>query len=192
MFDRGYVEGGIIKPTPLGFAVIKVLQDHYPILIQSEMTRELEEKMEKIKSERKDIDHEILLIKKELKNLLTQFHQKESEIGISLYQNLQSTEETKTVVIGKCKKCNKGELRIIKSRKTGKRFIACSSYFDKSIRCSVTFPIPASGKIVPTKKICEFDGLPIIEWHRGRKKQQMCISPDCPSKKKGDTNKNES
>ena len=187
LFERGYVEGGIIKPTPLGFAVINVLQDHYPILIKSEMTRKLEEKMETVQNEGKDIDLEILSIKKELKNLLTQFHQKESEIGLSLYQNLQSTDESKTIVIGKCKQCNKGELRIIKSRKTGKRFIACSSYFDKSIKCTVTFPIPASGKIEPTNKICEFDGLPIIEWQRGKKKQQMCVSPDCLSKKKGDT-----
>ncbi|MCG3216607.1 MAG: DNA topoisomerase I [Candidatus Heimdallarchaeota archaeon] len=187
LFDRGYVQGHVIQPTPLGFAVVDVLQDHYPVLIRAEMTRELENIMESVQNKKMEIEEVVLSIKKELKSLLTQFHKKENEIGLSLYQNLQQSEESKIIVIGKCHQCKVGELRIIKSRKTGKRFIACSSYFDKSIKCNVTFPIPATGTIKPTNKLCKHDNLPIIEWQKGRKKQFMCVSPDCPSKKKGKT-----
>ncbi|MCG3220364.1 MAG: DNA topoisomerase I [Candidatus Heimdallarchaeota archaeon] len=186
LFARGYIEGSIIKATPLGFAVVSVLQEQYPVLVKSEMTRNLEEIMETVQDQEKDIDKIILSIKKELKTMLISFHTKELEIGSSLYKNLKKSEESKIIVLGKCTECKKGNLRIIKSKKTGKRFIACSSYFDKAIKCSATYPLPSTGIIKATSQKCSFDGLPIIEWRKGKLKQIMCISPECPSKKKGD------
>ena len=186
LFTRGYIEGSTINATPLGTAVVNVLQEQYPVLVKSEMTRNLEEIMETVQDQKKDIDQILLSIKKELKTMLISFHTNELEIGSSLYKNLRKSEETETTVLGKCHECRKGDLRVIKSRKTGKRFIACSSYFDKAIMCSVTFPLPSTGTIKPTNQSCSFDGLPMIEWRKGKLKQTMCISPDCKSKKKED------
>ena len=186
LFDRGYMEGKEINPTPLGVAVVNVLQEQYPILVKSEMTRNLEQIMDDVQNGTKDIQNTVFAVKKELKELLDLFHQKETEIGLALYKNLQLTEKSDIIVLGECQQCKKGELRIIRSKKTGKRFVACSSYFDKSIGCNATYPIPNTGTIKPTKKVCIHDNLPIIEWQRGRKKITMCISPDCPSKKEGE------
>ncbi len=186
LFAREYIEGSIIKATPLGFAVVNVLQEQYPVLVKSEMTRNLEEIMENVQDQGIDIDKIILSIKKELKTMLVSFHAKELKIGSSLYKNLRKSEESEIIVLGKCTQCKKGNLRIIKSKKTGKRFIACSSYFDKAIKCGATYPLPSTGNIKATGQKCSFDGLPIIEWRKGKLKKIMCISPDCPSKKKGD------
>ena len=186
LFARGYVEGHVINATPLGTAVVSVLQEQYPVLVKSEMTRNLEDIMEEVQNQEKDIDHIILSIKKDLNTMLVSFHEKELEIGSSLYKNLQKSEENEIIILGKCSKCKKGNLRIIKSKKTGKRFIACSAYFDKAIKCNATYPLPSSGNIKPTNEKCPHDDLPIIEWRKGRLKQTMCISPECPSKKKGD------
>jgi len=188
LFDRGYIGGKEIMPTPLGISVVNVLQEQYPILVKSEMTRNLEQIMEDVQTENKDIQGTILFIKRELKDLLELFHQKETEIGLALYKNLQLSEKSDIIVLGECKQCKKGELRIIRSRKTRKRFVACSSYFDKDIICNVTYPVPNTGTIKSTKKTCIHDGLPIIEWQKGRRKVSMCISPDCPSKKEGEKN----
>ena len=144
--------------------------------------------MDDVETRKTNIDSTIFTIKKELKDLLILFHQKEEEIGKSLYENLQLSEKTEQVILGKCQKCKIGDLRIIKSRKTGKRFISCSAYFDKNIKCTATYPLPTTGNIKPTTKKCPHDNLPIIEWQRGRKKYQMCISPECPSKKEGEKN----
>jgi DNA topoisomerase-1 len=186
LFNRGYIEGAVINATPLGLAVVNVLQEQYPVLVKSEMTRNLEEIMESVQDQKKDIDKIVLSIKKELKEMLVSFHAKELEIGASLYKNLKKSEESEVIVLGKCTECKKGDLRIIKSRKTGKRFVACSSYFDKTIKCNVTFPLPGTGNIKATGQKCSFDGLPLIEWRKGRSKQIMCVSLECPSKKKGD------
>ncbi len=182
LFDRGYIEGSEIKPTPLGIAVVGVLKSHYPVLIKSDMTRELETTMEEVQEKQSDIDEILISIKKDLKDLLKLFHENETDIGISLYQNLLNLEKKDSVLIGKCSECKVGDLRIIKSKKSGKRFIACSSYFDKTINCTVTFPLPSYGTIKPTDKKCPFDGLPMIEWRTGRTKRVMCVSMDCPSK----------
>ncbi|NPD89194.1 MAG: DNA topoisomerase I [Asgard group archaeon] len=186
LFARGYIEGSIINATPLGLAVVSVLQEQYPVLVKSEMTRNLEEIMENVQDQKKDIDKIILSIKKELKEMLVSFHTKELEIGSSLYNNLKKSEGSEIIVLGKCIECKKGDLRIIRSKKTGKRFIACSSYFDKAIKCNATYPLPSTGSIKTTGQKCSFDGLPIIEWRKGKLKKIMCISPECPSKKKGD------
>jgi len=190
LFDRGYVVGKEITPTPLGVSVVDVLQEQYPILVKSEMTRNLEQIMEDVQNEDKDIQSTVLTIKKELKDLLELFNQKETEIGLALYKNLRLSEKEDVIVLGECQQCKKGKLRIIRSRKTGKRFVACSSYFDKAIVCSSTYPVPSTGNIKPTKKVCVHDNLPIIEWQKGRRKISMCISPDCPSKKEGEKNEN--
>ncbi|MHA1463659.1 MAG: DNA topoisomerase I [Candidatus Heimdallarchaeaceae archaeon] len=191
LFNRGYIEGSEIKPTPLGNAVVSVLNSHYPVLIKSEMTRELETTMEEIQKNKGDISEILISIKKDLRDMLKLFHENETEIGISLYQNLLNLERKDPVIIGKCSECKVGDLRIIKSKKSGKRFIACTSYFDKAINCTVTFPLPNYGTIKPTNKKCSFDGLPMIEWRTGRTTRIMCVSMDCPSKVniKGDKKK---
>ena len=190
LFDRGYIEGRTINSTPLGTAVVKVLKDEYPILIKSKMTRDLEIMMEKVQEEKSEVENIILKIKKELKEMLVLFHQKEEEIGLSLYKNLQRTEKTEILTIGMCLECKKGELRILKSKKTGKRFVACSSYFDKSINCTATYPLPSTGAIKPTSKKCPHDDLPLIEWRKGKLRKIMCISPECPSKKENEKDEN--
>ena len=182
LFDRGYVEGSEIKPTPLGIAVVDVLTSHYPVLIKSDMTRELETTMEEVQEKQSNIDEILISIKRDLRDSLKIFHENETDIGISLYQNLLNIEKKDPVLIGKCLECKIGDLRIIKSKKSGKRFIACSSYFDKAINCTVTFPLPNYGTIKPTDKKCPFDGLPMVEWRTGRNKRVMCVSMECPSK----------
>ncbi|MCK5409518.1 MAG: DNA topoisomerase I, partial [Candidatus Heimdallarchaeota archaeon] len=182
LFDRGYVEGSEINPTPLGIAVVDVLTSHYPVLIKSDMTRELETTMEEVQEKQSNIDEILISIKRDLRDSLKIFHENETDIGISLYQNLLNIEKKDPVLIGKCLECKIGDLRIIKSKKSGKRFIACSSYFDKAINCTVTFPLPNYGTIKPTDKKCPFDGLPMVEWRTGRNKRVMCVSMECPSK----------
>ncbi len=190
LFGRGYVVGSVIKPTPLGIAVIEVLQKHYPIIVKPDMTRNLELLMENVQEEKTSVDEAILSKKKELKDMLLEFHKKESEIGIALNMNLLTSEKKSFINLGACPECKVGELRIIHSKKTGKRFIACSSYKNSSIKCEVTYPLPPYGEINRTNKICQFDGLPLMEWKRGRKKEHVCIDFHCLSRKEVGKNGN--
>ena len=76
-------------------------------------------------------------------------------------------------------KCG-GNIRIIKSKKTGKRFLACDGY----PKCKLTWPLPQRGLIRMTKQKCKECETPMIAvYTRGRKPWILCPNPDCPSKK---------
>ncbi|TFG09593.1 DNA topoisomerase I, partial [Candidatus Heimdallarchaeota archaeon] len=70
LFDRGYIAGKEITPTPLGESVVDVLQNQYPVLVKSEMTRNLEDIMDEVENKKKNLDTTVFTIKSELKDLL--------------------------------------------------------------------------------------------------------------------------
>jgi ssDNA-binding Zn-finger/Zn-ribbon topoisomerase 1 len=88
--------------------------------------------------------------------------------------------------VGVCPLCNGGVLRIIRSKQSGKRFIGCSNY-PKS--CKASMPLPQTGIIRTTKKICDTCKWPIVlVKSKGRYVWKMCVNIHCPSKKKAVSN----
>ncbi len=82
---------------------------------------------------------------------------------------------TSKTELGLCPTCKKGQIRVMYSR-AGKRFAGCSSWPD----CTQTYPLRPRGTIEPTDKKCEHCESPMILFAN----VEMCISPDCPGKKK--------
>ncbi len=179
LFKRGYIGGGIITPTELGIAVVDVLKIHYSIIVQTKMTKKLETLMEDIKNRETNVEEEILRIKQDLFKDLKSFHDKETEIGLSLYENIRELEEHDIIILGQCPRCKTGNLRVLKSKKSGKLFVGCSSYYESDIKCELTFPVPYGTNFKPTNEICPHDNLPLIEKRNNGNKKLVCISPDC-------------
>src|SRR3989344_6233920 len=50
LFNRGYLDGKSIQATPLGMQLIESLEKYSPIIIDENLTRQLEEEMEKIQT----------------------------------------------------------------------------------------------------------------------------------------------
>jgi ssDNA-binding Zn-finger/Zn-ribbon topoisomerase 1 len=85
--------------------------------------------------------------------------------------------------VGMCPNCGTGELAIIYSRTTRKRFIGCTNYF-KGL-CNTSFPLPQHGTIKPAKSNCKACGWPtVLVWLRGKKPWNMCFNLDCSLKDK--------
>ncbi|MFX0133653.1 MAG: topoisomerase DNA-binding C4 zinc finger domain-containing protein [Candidatus Hodarchaeota archaeon] len=83
--------------------------------------------------------------------ILDIFKKKEKEIGEFLADSAIKTLREKRI-IGKCLKCGEGNLTIIRSKATKKRFIGCSNYPD----CQNSFPVSQKGKITPIRdKFCK-------------------------------------
>jgi len=179
LFDRRYIIGKSIIATPLGETVVEVLEQHYPTLIKPEMTRQLEELMDFVQQENKEIEEIVFSIKVKLFSLLKQFHRKESTIGIELYKNIGQESQQPTINLGRCPKCKKGTLRVLTAKKTGKRFIACSAYFDPKIKCDLTFPLPPYGTLTSTEKLCPYDELPLLKLQSKNRAKIFCINPEC-------------
>ena len=178
LFDRGYIKDKKISITELGLAVIKTLEKYCPEILSEELTRKFEDEMKEV--EEGKIEKEIVIedAKKTLKKILEKFKENEAKIGKELYEAVVETRNN-SYIVGKCPECGRN-LRIIKSRKTGKRFIGCEGYSDG---CRVSFPLPQYGKIELAGE-CKECGMPKIKLIRkGKRPWVFCINPDCPSKK---------
>jgi len=174
--SRNYVKGRkALEATELGYKTLDILKQYSPKIIDEELTRNFEERMEMIR-EGKEHQPEILAHAKTLlMEILTDFKAKEVEIGAQLKQTFGETRHTMQT-IGTCP-ADQGNL-ILRKGKFG-RFIACSNYPN----CTKTFPVPSDGGIEATQKTCDACQHPIILLVKsGKRPQELCINPNCPKK----------
>jgi DNA topoisomerase-1 len=142
---------------------------------------ELEGKMEEIQNgqqTRKVVLQEAIEI---LKPVTSELKEKELVIGKQLNQAIKQAWLDERMV-GRCPKCVDGQLVILRSKKTGKRFVGCTNYFEEE-KCNAVFPLPQFGTVKPLAIACEICGCPIVYiLMKGKKPWKLCINPSCPSK----------
>ena len=171
LYNRNYIKGMQIEVTELGEKIVDTLEKYCKDIVSVRLTRHFEKEMESVyegKAKREEVIEEA---KTKLIKIFKDFRKKEEKIGKEIAEAFKITEKNNNT-IGKCPECG-GELKIITSKKTGKRFVGCSNY----PKCKNSFPLPQKGKIANTKKICEC-GYPILRIGRW----QFCINPKCPKK----------
>ena len=181
LYDRKFIRGKNIEVTELGLEVVDVLVTNCPSIASPELTRTLEEKMTLIqqgKVAREDVIREVIEI---LKPITEKLKDKEQTIGKQLSQAIGKA-RLEDRVIGKCPTCKTGRLLIIRSKKTSKRFLGCTQYFEG--KCKTSFPLPQQGLIRPsgTCRNCGWSKIRILM--KGRHPWNLCFNPECPSKKK--------
>ncbi|MEM4206872.1 MAG: DNA topoisomerase I [Nitrososphaerota archaeon] len=182
LIKRGFVTSQPMEMTELGFSVIEVLEKYSPNVLSVKLTRDIEENLELIQENRKTRKEVIIECIKALKHILEEFKLKESVIGADLGAALKKLWK-KQNYIGVCPKCGTGELTVIYSRASYKRFIGCSNYRNGS--CKASFPLPQKGRIESTDKKCEHCGYPIIRlFIPGKRPWNMCVNwLQCPGRK---------
>ena len=118
-----------------------------------------------------------------LKPATEKLKENERIIGARLSQAMQKA-RLEEKIIGACPVCKNGKLVILRSRKTGKRFVGCTNYFKGT--CKTAFPLPQKGVVKPLGANCTSCGSPMIRvWMRGKRSWKLCINPECPLKKGG-------
>ncbi|HDP96349.1 MAG TPA: DNA topoisomerase I [Euryarchaeota archaeon] len=180
LYDRKFVHGSRITPTPTGVAIITALENHANMITDKKMTSHLEEDMDLIA--RGDLTKEEVIEESQamLEDIVEVLLKNQKEISNELRAALRQQKN-----LGKCPNCD-GELTIIQMR-GNKRFIGCSRYPE----CKTAFPVPAMGHIEPTGEICKSCGSPMVKIpERGRQSGSICINPECEvNKKKSDMGK---
>jgi len=176
LYDRNYIEGSPIEVTQLGLTIVNTLEKHAPDVLSEELTRNFEEKMESIKQGEKSSEKVVSEAQEELEETLTEFKQKEKQIGSELVETIDK-ERNRQRRLGECQECEDGTLKIIKNN--GSRFVGCSNYPD----CENSFPLPSNGDIEGMDEACDECGNPKIYVSRNSGNDyNMCIYPDCPTK----------
>jgi DNA topoisomerase-1 len=180
LYDRKYVRDERMVATELGFEVLDLLEKYCPSIVSIELTRSLEERMDKIQSCMEKRENVLLDAIEILKPVIEELKSKEKVIGEQLSRAIKKARVEERIV-GPCPKCGTGRLMILYSRKTRKRFIGCTNYFKK--RCNTAFPLPQRGVVRPLGKNCRKCGWPTVQVRfRGRRPWNLCFNPECPSK----------
>jgi len=178
--SRGYTLGDRFELSTLGYALFETLQQHIPEILSAEFTRQLEREMESIQAGETDREGLLSHVRTELTQLLERFKEQEETIGAFLVSGLQRYWRAKEE-IGPCPKCGEGTLFIIRSPKTGKRFVGCSRYKDGE--CDQSFPLPQRGEITPLDKQCPHCGHAMIRVSSRRRPWETCINwTECPGR----------
>lgn len=175
LYDRNYIAEKNIQVTNLGMKTTETLQKYCPEILDEQLTRKFEEEMEEIREGKFTKDQVLDEAKKELTKTFDHFKKNEKKIGEALSE---ATKETRTIenTLGPCPKCKEGNL-MIKRGKFG-FFAACSRYPE----CDMTLKLPKA-LVKNTGKVCDKCGYPIINViRRGRRPQEMCLNPECPTR----------
>jgi DNA topoisomerase I len=181
LYDRKYLHGtDSLVVSDLGFEVTEVLAKYCPSVVSPELTRKLEENMNEIQQGKETKETVLQKVIEILKPVTLELKEKESVIGKQLSQALKKARLEERIV-GACPTCADGKLLILRSKKTGKRFVGCTNYFEG--KCNVTFPLPQSGTVKPLDSACKSCGWPTLRvWMKGKRPWKLCLNPNCPSK----------
>jgi DNA topoisomerase I len=91
-------------------------------------------------------------------------------------------------ILGPCPKCrdagrknengDTNRLKIIRAKKSGKRFVGCEGYPE----CDQTYGIPQRGDLIRLEENCSICGeTPRLKVWTGRRPWNLCLNEDCPS-----------
>jgi DNA topoisomerase I len=178
LLARGYVAGQTLVPTELGFSLIEALREYCPQIISTRLTREIEAQLEKIE-ESGEAGWEFF--EGTLSSLLTQvgeMRSHEGEIGGRMRGSAVGGAFGRTI-LGACPVCKEGKLWVVRSRKSGKRFVGCTNY---AKGCRASAPLPQRGMIKVASKPCGSCGWPVVYVRLGRRPWKLCVNDRCPRK----------
>lgn len=175
LYDRGYIVGERMSPTPLALSVIKILRKYCPKIIETSFTRELEEKMEAIELGREQRERVLIEAIEHLRPAMEELEAKTAELGAELGRTIRETRVAQATLSTPCPECG-SRLVVVRNRRTGKRFIGCAGRWKEG--CTFSLPIPQLGELVLLSKSCAICGFQLVMVKaRGRRPFVSC--PRC-------------
>jgi DNA topoisomerase I len=179
LIARGYVVGQPLVPTELGIALIEAMRVSCPQIISTRLTREIEAELEGIENSG---EPRWEFLEKTLSSLLTQLGEvrsREDVISERMRASVSGGEGIGKTVLGACPVCKEGQLWVVRSRSTKKRFVGCTHY---SKGCRASAPLPQRGNIKVAPRPCTSCGWPVVYVSGGRRPWKLCVNDKCPSK----------
>jgi len=177
LVDRGYASGVALVPSSLGFALVETMREYCPKIVTTSLTKEVEAQLDKMESGRAGAE----FFEETLSSLVEQLGEMrlhEEQLADGIRSSISDLGFGK-VVLGGCPVCKEGRLWVVRSRKTGKRFVGCTNYVKG---CRASAPLPQRGTLRPAAKPCASCGWPIVYIRAGRRPWRLCVNDRCPRK----------
>ena len=171
LYDRKYIEGNDLIPTPSGVAVTEALTKYAQIVTDSKMTAHLESDMDEIAEGKVTMRSVITESQEMLSEILVTMKAQRDNIGSEIREALESQN-----YMGKCPQCGQ-DMNVIRTR-FGRAFVGCTSYPE----CTQTYPMPAGAKVESVEEVCELCNAPMVRViRRGQPVSIQCLDPECES-----------
>ncbi|MDI6891823.1 MAG: DNA topoisomerase I [Actinomycetota bacterium] len=180
LYDRRYVHGDPIVPTEMGLSVAEALGRYAREISTPEMTASLEKDMNAIAEGRVSREAVVGRSRDMLVSVMLALEKNKKEVASEIREGIKGDR-----VVGKCPRCGQ-DLRIIRAKKTRKRFVGCTGY----PACSTSYPLPQYGEVIALGETCEACGAPKVKVLSrpkgacGGKPWILCIDLSCPTKQK--------
>lgn len=176
---REYVSGEKMVPSELGFSVVEILKRHASSIVSTELTRAMESGLESVEGGSGDAERLVRGAIDDISEQLKNLDLAEEAVGRVLSSTATSDSFAKNV-LGPCPVCKTGKLRVVKSKKRGKRFVGCTNY---PSGCRASAPLPQRGTVRVAASPCKRCSWPVVYVIAGRFPWRLCVNPECPSKK---------
>ncbi|WP_094228238.1 DNA topoisomerase I [Methanolobus psychrotolerans] len=168
LYSRAYVHGNPLQPTKTAVAVVDTLEKFASTMSRPDMTSKLEADMDRI-AEGEIPEEEVLKESREMLELVfRELEENKEDITESLRAGLREDK-----IIGICSACG-SNLMVMRSKR-GSRFIGCDGYPG----CNFALPLPRSGQIVVTDKLCEEHGMYHVRIINAGKRPWNLGCPQC-------------
>jgi DNA topoisomerase-1 len=177
LVERGYaVEANLVVTEP-GLSVMEAMERHAPSIVTTELTRGMEQQLAAVEVEEAEGRDLLRGAVRTLAKQLKQLRAEEEEVGRDIERAFAASDASQ--VLGPCPVCRTGRLRVVRSRKTGKRFVGCTNYPGS---CRASAPLPQKGRLKAEPRPCRHCSWPVIVASGGRRPWKLCVNPRCPSK----------
>jgi DNA topoisomerase-1 len=178
LVGRGYAQGDAMEVTDLGLSVVETMEKFSPAIVTTDLTRGIEQELEKIEAGGEKGEELVRETIRALSGQLVALAEHQEELGREM--GAAAAARQGPLVLGRCPVCKTGDLRVIRSKKTRKRFVGCSNY---GSGCKASAPLPQKGTVKATGKDCPHCSWPVVlVWGGGRFPWRLCVNPACPGK----------
>jgi DNA topoisomerase-1 len=189
LFDRGYVYGNPPVPSETGIALYEAFKNYVPAMATPEMTATLEAEMDRIAAGDMTKGAVVGESRELLHKTWSEIDSSREDLAKVIWKGMDEDR-----ILGPCKVCEEAGrkkedgspnmLRIIRAKKSGKRFVGCSGWvLDDPTSCDQTFPLPQRGDVFKLEDRCSICGetprLKVVPF-RGRP-WNLCLNDDCES-----------
>jgi DNA topoisomerase-1 len=157
---RSYIRGNKIEVTPLGIQMVDVLEKFCPKVLDVAFTQELEEMMENIELGKEKKQHVVNEAINHLRPIMEKLKAHEQEVGEQLSHMIKQARTAELTLSVPCPSCGH-KLYVVKSHKSGKRFIGCLGKWEGE--CSFTLPLPQLGTLTLLDNKCNKCGFQLVK-----------------------------
>jgi DNA topoisomerase-1 len=189
LYDRGYVYSNPPIPSETGVAMYEAFKKYVPRMATAEMTAQLEAEMDRIAGGEMTKGEVVGDSRDLLHKTWTEIDGSREDLAKVVWKGMDEDR-----ILGPCKVCEEAGrkkedgsphmLRIIRAKKSGKRFVGCTGWtLDDPESCDQTFPLPQRGDVFRLEERCsvceQTPRLKVVPF-RGRP-WNLCLNDDCES-----------